>query len=84
METQQRPIEAIKYAIKEAENANVAKTETEFEKHLQIIQKQNDLLQDFLVNYYIHHNDLIVKHDDSNTFIVCFSLLSDSLKKQRI
>lgn len=52
-----------------------------FKSHLDYLKIQYETLFEMLANYYGYGN---LNHNDSNQFILCFSLLSDSLRKQKL
>jgi len=56
-------------------------TTTKYRKHIYYLNKQYDLLFELLANYYEYRN---LKHSNSDQFIVCYSLFSEMLRKQRL
>ncbi|MBD3203818.1 hypothetical protein GF327_05960 [Candidatus Woesearchaeota archaeon] len=57
------------------------KTIVAFSKHIQYLENQYDLIQEFLRNYYLYGN---IKHDESNQFLTCHSLINNIIHKGKI
>lgn len=74
--------------IKKAQIVNAKeisnKTKSDFKSHLYYLEKQYDLLSEIIANYYDYHKAGNLKHDNSNQFILCYSLLAEILRKQKI
>ena len=63
-------------------NREISKTTTrKFKRHIYYLNKQYDLLSEFLTNFFEYGN---MVYDDSTEFTLCFSLLNESLRKQKI
>jgi len=76
-----RNIKEIHEAQNKTEKDIASLTINKFGRHIELLNAQCNALSEFLANYYDYGN---TKHDDSNQFILCFSLLSDSLRKERV
>lgn len=76
-----RNISQIKKEQRLSKNIIQTKTKHKFKSHFYYLEKQYEYLFEFLVNYHQYRN---IKHENSNQFILCFSLLSEILRKQKI
>ena len=76
-----RTIEDIKFEIESEYEKISAITKEKYSTQIKYLHMQYNLLFEFLSNYYEYGN---IKHDDTNQFILCYSLFSEMVRKQKI
>ncbi|PIZ50614.1 hypothetical protein COY27_06415 [Candidatus Woesearchaeota archaeon CG_4_10_14_0_2_um_filter_33_13] len=74
-------IEEIKFGIEREYERISSITKEKYNLHIKLLNSQYNLLFEFLANYYEYGN---MKHQDSNQFILCYSLFSEMVRKQKI
>jgi len=76
-----RKIEDIKFEIEREYDKISAITKEKYSSHIKLLNRQYNLLFEFLANYYEYRN---MKQEDSNQFILCYSMFSEMVRKQQI
>lgn len=76
-----RNIEHIKFEIEKEYDKISSITKEKYSSHIKLLNRQYNLLFEFLVNFYEYEN---MKPQENNQFILCYSLFSEMIRKQKI